>query len=62
MEALTAAVIRTRKFKLFLVLIVKQVVATFPLHCLEHWIKYGNPEVGNTAHKKFVKDTTILQY
>ena len=62
MEALTAAVIRTRKFKLFLVLIAKQVVATFPLHCLEHRIKYGNPEVGNTTHKKFVKDTTILQY
>ena len=51
MEALTAGDFHTQIFKLLLVLVAKLVVPNFHLHCLEHRIKYGNPEVGNTAQQ-----------
>ena len=48
MEDLTAGDFHTQIFQLFLVLIAKEVVATFHLYYLGHRVKYGNPEVGNT--------------
>ena len=41
----------TQIFWLFLVVIAKQVVATFHLHCLGHGIKYENVEVKNTTQQ-----------
>ena len=51
MEDLTAGDFHTQIFQLFLVLIAKEVVATFHLYCLGHRVKYGNPEVGNTTQQ-----------
>ena len=51
MEAFAAADIYTRIFQLFLVLVAKQVAAIFPLHCLGHGIKYGNPEAGKITQQ-----------
>ena len=50
MEALTAGDFHTQIFQLFLVLLAREVVATFHLHCLGHSIKYGHPEVENTIN------------